>query len=72
MLLLKCPRRAHKDKNSGRMIANCERARSRRIGTKLWRTDQASLEDYISTGQHGRYRRHRWTRNCRVPAAVIN
>jgi excisionase family DNA binding protein len=28
-----------------------------RIGTKLWRTDQASLDDYINTGQYGRYRR---------------
>jgi excisionase family DNA binding protein len=28
-----------------------------RIGAKLWRTDQASLDDYINTGQYGRYRR---------------
>jgi excisionase family DNA binding protein len=29
-----------------------------RIGAKLWRTDQASLDDYINTGQYGRYRRY--------------
>ena len=28
-----------------------------RIGAKLWRTDQASLDDYINTGQYGHYRR---------------
>ena len=31
--------------------------RAFRIGAKLWRTDQASLDDYINTGQYGRYRR---------------
>src|SRR3954468_17695707 len=29
-----------------------------RVGAKLWRTDQASLDDYINTGQFGRYRRY--------------
>ena len=30
--------------------------RAFRIGAKLWRTDQASLDDYINMGHYGSYR----------------
>lgn len=28
-----------------------------RIGAKLWRTDQASIDEYVKEGQYTRYRR---------------
>ena len=29
-----------------------------RLGTKLWRTTQTAVDEYVKEGQYGRYRRH--------------